>query len=237
MKKTAACLIGFSLIASQLSPALAEASESSVVENKSNEELEKYLNEDFDYKVVKNVSENVDQVEVKFGEEEAVALFDRENGTVTVDGELVATYKVISEETFDGSQIESSTEPSISTFSNFADYPIYTIGNTPNSGVMNIRKHSTTQISFVKNAQALSIAATLVGTFIDDKPSMKAAAIVAAAASTAALVAAEALTVNVTFKGKTDKYDSNVKEDSIYVYTGTSNGLFKINFKYWTNVW
>lgn len=239
MKKTAAYVLGFSLIASQLSPALAEASEpsvvdyESVVDYKSNEEISKYLQEDLDYKVEKNVYENVDQIEVKIGEEEAIALYDRENGTVTVEGEVVATFKVISDESFDGSKTESF--PGISTF-NLGGYPEYDIGVSNGSGVWNIRKHTTTEIAFAKGATVVAITATLIGAFLDDKPSMRHAAIIAAAASLYALFA-ETLKFNVQFKGKNDKYDSNEKQDSIYVYKGRSDGIVKINYNYWTNAW
>lgn len=236
MKKTAAYVLGFSLIASQLSPALAKASETNVVDYKSNEEISKYLSEDLDYKVEKNVSENVDRIEAKIGEEYVVAIFDRENGTVTIDGEVVATIKETSDGSFDGS--ENKLLPGdISTY-NFAGYPEYTIG-TKNwgSGTWNINKNKTSVISFAKGATVVAITATLIAAFLDDKPSMKDAAIIAAAASLYALFA-ETLSFNVSFKGTTDKYDSYTHQDSIYVWKktgGVSEGIFKIYFNYWTN--
>ena len=233
MKKTAAQVLGFSLIASQLSPALAEASESNVVDYKTNEEIGKNLDEDFDYKVEKNVSENVDRIEVKLGEEETVALFDRENGRVTVDGELVATFKEIPEESDDSSETELS--PEIDMF-NLQGYPEYNIGVSHGSGVWYITKSKKFQISFVKQAQAAAIAATLVGSFLDDKPSMKAAAIVAAAASVAALVVSEATVLNVSVKARKDKYDAGERSDFLDVYNGSNKGLFRIHFNYWTSV-
>lgn len=223
MKKTAAYILGFTLIASQLAPGVAAASEPNVVDYKTNEEIVTHLQEKLSYEI-KKVSENVHQIDVKIGEEETVAIFNKEKGTVSIDGKVVSTIEVISEESFDGSKTEIDPEISL-----LSSYPEYNIFKSNGSGVWNINKHSNTRISFGKEATVAAIVATLIGQFLNDKPSKDAAALITAATSLYALFA-ETLAFNVQFKGKSDKYDRYEKQDTIYVYKGTSDGLFKINY-------
>ncbi|MBM7607274.1 hypothetical protein QUF56_12405 [Ureibacillus composti] len=213
-----ACLIGFGSVAPNFASA-AENIDSKQVLEKNDLIVEPEI------KALKSKEENVTKFEFTYNDETVIAEHNTKTGEFSVDGEIVAIIT-----SGKGKPVDSQIQVQ-NNISALASYPTYKIGS-PGQSVWVHKYYDVSQVKFLSTQlTVVAVAAALSAAFLfDDKPSIKASALISAATTVLSTITTNA-TYNMTFNHYSGKANTTSKSDfwdSVGVFKGTVTGTNRI---------
>lgn len=217
MKKTSIILLTATLFSNLF---ITPASASNIVDSSdaTNTDFIIYaLHKEVDYHTFENKLTNVTSIDITYQNKKSFATYDRNNGEVIVDGELVAIInreEVIYDQDFDiiddMISINSSREFVIGTSSH-------------GSGVYNYTYGDTGTISIISATMGVvSLAAVLVSLFTKSNVLKTYSAITGAASAILSAVGTKNTTVSFSYRHLKDKYKTGWFKDTLSLFKGTT---------------
>ena len=175
-------------------------------------------------------NEKVSSVEVAYGDgKTSLAEYNKESGEILFDGKLVALVEEVPSSNITEESLITK-DNTASTLSSSAKY--YTIG-TPGSGIHSFQYSRNFKFTVVAGASVVAIAASLATFYLEKKPNIQSAALIAAAAQILVLTAT-GYTYNIKYSHYKDAYKAYYYKDILAIYKGSiSSSNLKIQISHY----